>query len=169
MNHVVRCVGDPDFGFPGDGGVEVGKGLAVGKGGDEHEAGTGGGEELAQFVFPLLIDGTVRGDGFDDNEPVSFDIMNKNVGGFAAGCEFDSEFCQREVVTENFLVGGVAEEKNAGPADEAWCEFFDDGADQCILATCGEFDSHAIRQMDDFTGKIAVTGFEVAGGGILQE
>ncbi len=129
VDHVVRGVCDPDFGFPSDGGVEAGKGLAVGKCGDEYETGACGGKELGQFVFSLLIDGAMGGDGFDDDEPVAFHIMNKNVGGFASGCEFDSEFCQCEVVAENFFVGCVAEKKDARLADEAWGELFDDRTD----------------------------------------
>jgi hypothetical protein len=46
VNQVVGRIGDPDFGFSSNGGLEAGEGFAVGKGGDEDKSGFGGGEEV---------------------------------------------------------------------------------------------------------------------------
>ncbi len=65
VDHVIRRIGDPHFGFPCNRRVESRKGGAIGKCRDKDEPGPGVREERGEFVLPFLIYRAVGSDCFD--------------------------------------------------------------------------------------------------------
>jgi hypothetical protein len=98
VDHVVGGLCDPDFGFPGDV-VEVAEEpRPVEERGHEHQPRRGACEELFELGHALGVDGSVAGDGFDEDEPVSLFDVEDDVGHLAVLFDGDAELSETPLV-----------------------------------------------------------------------
>ena len=135
MDHVIRRIGDPDFGFPSDGRMKSCEGFAIWKRRHEDQSRANISKKFRQFVFPLLIEGAVARHGFYDEEPIPSRIVNDNIGRSASLWKDDPKLCHGRLIGYDFLVGGIAKKEDFRPTHKSLCKFFHDALYQNILPT----------------------------------
>lgn len=137
VDHVVGVIGDPDFGFPGDVGEEGLHGAAGFEGGDEDEARFAAGEQVLEFLAAFFIHRAGAGDGFDEQEPVSFGVMDDDIGNLGGGIQVDAERGQGFGMEVGTVSLGIADAENDRPGSPAVAENLNDGFDKHSPTTSG--------------------------------
>ena len=130
VDHVVGVFGNPDFGFPGDVGEEGLHGAAVLEGGDEDQARLAAGEEVLEFLAALAVHRAGAGDGFDEQEPVSFGVMDDDIRNLGGGIQGDAERGQGSGMEVGTLSFGIADAENDRAGSPAVAEYLNDGFDK---------------------------------------
>gem|GEM_PF-1553101 len=132
MDHVIRRIGDPDFGFPSDGGMKSCEGFAIWKRRHEDQSRANISKKFRQFVFSFLINRPMTRHSFYNNDPIPSRMIYQNIGRFASLRKRKPQLCHGSQIGYDFLVGGITKKKNFRPTHKALGEFFHDPLDQLI-------------------------------------
>lgn len=143
---MVGGFGDPDLGFPRDLAEEGLHGFTGLEGGHEDEARRGTFEQLFQLRAAFAVHRAGAGDGFDEDEPVAFHVVDDDVGHLCGGLQNDSDSCEVGGVEVEELALGVAEVDHQATGSEDGREVFDDSFDEQAPAKSRGIENRAIRE-----------------------
>ena len=173
VDHVVGVLGDPDFGFPGDVGEE-GLHCAAGfEGGHEDEASLAAGEEVLEFLPALSVHRAGAGDGFDEQEPVSFGVMDDDIGNLGGGIQGDAERCHGSGMEVDTVSLGIADAENHRTGSPAVAENLNDGFDKhspttswCAAVSTAARPEHGSHEVSHRFRREELTEFLLATSGV---
>lgn len=129
VDHVIRCICDPDFGFPSDGFRKTAEGVAVCEGREEDQLLTAWGELCRQFLTPGLIHVMARVHGVEEKQPVAIQIVNDHIGSRGGIAWGDFQF------KEPFAIRFSTWKEDTRRTDVTWREIRHYRFDQLVART----------------------------------
>jgi hypothetical protein len=140
MNQVRGGVSYPDFHFPRDVAEIAAHGRPVGEGGHINQAGRRLGEKPPKLCMAFSVHGAVTGDGFDQQQPVPFRVIQNNVRHLAMGIDTDAKLCQQHRVEVTPLLARVAGIDQDASGNKTRPEVLNDGPYQFAMLAGAESD-----------------------------
>lgn len=134
MYHVLRIFRHPHFRLPGNLCQETPHDIARRKRGDENQSRLATRKQFFQFLAALAINRPGAGHRFDEQQPISFCVMNNNIRHFGRCGNHDTKSLQVIRIEVKELIFRIADVNDRATGHEARAEFLNHGFDKRIMS-----------------------------------